>query len=144
MLFCKERKRVLLQRDRTVRLSHLKWSPPSIKEIYSRKNVWIQRHFGPHGKKSESRKECLRSVITTWKNSHKKVLKNMQKKLVSLKGKWKRPRDKGFWQKKDFARDSGGLYHECSNHRRDSEKSQGKQKRCSGSRISQRREFRKE
>ncbi len=44
--------------------------------------------------------------------------------MVFWKGKWK---DRGIrFRQKDFACNSGGLYHECSNHRRDSEKAGNK------------------
>ena len=90
----------------------------------------IQRHL--HGKKSESGKECLESVIAVGKMP--KSIEKYEKKLVFWKGKWK---DRGIrFRQKDFACNSGGLYHECSNHRRDSEKPETK--RLQRIRISQR------
>mgnify|MGYP006938602359 CR=1 FL=1 len=86
-------------------------------------------------------KRMLGKCYSSGKNAIK-VLKNMQKEIGFLEREMERPRDK-VSAKKDFARNSGGLYHECSNHRRDSEKA-GKQKRLQRIRISQRREFRKE
>lgn len=82
----------------------------------------------------------LRKCYSSGKNAIK-VLKNMQKEIGFLEREMERPRD--MFRKKILLAILAVCNYECSNHRRDSEKSR-KQKRLQRIRISQRREFRKE